>query len=60
MRQWGFWQRNEGGIEGVKGGWGIIVVRVKGVYMAGMDGGWVSIMELVEEIQGMNVVLGFP
>ena len=60
MRQWGFWQRNEGGIRGVKGGCGFIVVRVEGVYMAGMDGRWISIVELVEEIQGINVVPGFP
>ena len=60
MRQWGSGQRNEGGIGGVKGGWGMVVVRVKGVYMAGSDGGWVSIVEFSKKTQGVDVLSRFP
>ena len=60
MRQRGSGQRYEGGIGGVKGGWGMVIVKVGGVYIAGMDGRWVCGMELPEEIQGVNVLPGFP
>ena len=36
------------------------IVRVQGVYIAGMDGGWVIVVKLSEKIWGMNVLLGFP
>ena len=60
MRQWGFGQRNKGGIGGVKGRWGMVFFRVKGVYIAGLNGRWVVIMELMDVIQGVNVLLRFP
>jgi hypothetical protein len=60
MRQRGSWQRYEGGIGGVKGGWGMIFVKVEGIYIAGMNGGRVCGMELSDKIRGMNVLLGFP
>ena len=60
MRQWGFGQRYEGGIGGVEGGWGIVFVRVEGVYITGMDSGWICGVELADKIRGVNVLPGFP
>ena len=60
MRQWGFGQRNEGGIGGVKGGWGIIIINVEGVYMASSDGRWVILVETSDKVRGINVLPGFP
>ena len=60
MRQRGSGQRYEGGIGGVKGGWGMIFVKVERVYIAGTDGGWVCGVELSDEIRGMNVLPRFP
>ena len=59
MRQRGSGQRYEGGIGGVKGGWGMLFVKVKGVYIAGVDGGGICGVELSEEIQGVNVLPQF-
>jgi hypothetical protein len=53
MRQRGSGQRYEGGIGGVKGGWGMVFVKVEGVYIAGRNGGWVCGVELSEEIRVM-------
>ena len=38
----------------------MVIVGVKGVYIAGVDGGWVCGVELLEEIWGVNVLLWFP
>ena len=38
----------------------MVIVKVKGVYIAGVNGRWICGMELPEEVQGMNVLPGFP
>ena len=38
----------------------MVIVKVKGVYIAGMNGRWVCGVELPEEIRGMNVLPWFP
>jgi hypothetical protein len=38
----------------------MVIVEIEGVYIAGMNGGWVRGVELPKEIWGVNVLPWFP